>query len=220
MPPAEPFDLTVTRGEMAALLGLTIETVSRQLTALERDGIIRRNGCARHRAGRRRAAGECGWLRKVRKKPRAPIIATAIAQHRIRNGSNSTSMLASRPLTRPLAVAMAVFHEPRPAERRGAAGRPAASAPTAPGTTKKAPMKATRMPNGITISGLRKAKLSTPTKPRNIAAVAMCSTGGNSKLRSVQARGLRQRHDLLAGRAVRNGSRRRVMGGLLLLEPG
>ena len=42
--PAEAFELTLTRGEIAGLLGLTIETVSRQLTALERDGIIARDG--------------------------------------------------------------------------------------------------------------------------------------------------------------------------------
>ena len=42
--PAEAFDLPLTRGEMAGLLGLTIETVSRQLTALERNGAIIRDG--------------------------------------------------------------------------------------------------------------------------------------------------------------------------------
>ena len=42
--PAARFDLPLTRGEMAGMLGLTIETVSRQLTKLEQDGIIRRNG--------------------------------------------------------------------------------------------------------------------------------------------------------------------------------
>lgn len=42
--PAEAFDLPLTRGEIAGLLGLTIETVSRQLTALERDGAIIRDG--------------------------------------------------------------------------------------------------------------------------------------------------------------------------------
>jgi CRP/FNR family transcriptional regulator len=42
--PTASFDLMLTRGELASLLGLTIETVSRQLTQLERDGIIRRNG--------------------------------------------------------------------------------------------------------------------------------------------------------------------------------
>jgi CRP/FNR family transcriptional regulator len=42
--PAQSFDLMLTRGELASLLGLTIETVSRQLTQLERDAIIRRNG--------------------------------------------------------------------------------------------------------------------------------------------------------------------------------
>jgi CRP/FNR family transcriptional regulator len=36
------FDLVLTRGEIASLLGLTIETVSRQLTKLEKDGVIRR----------------------------------------------------------------------------------------------------------------------------------------------------------------------------------
>lgn len=41
---ADRFDLPLSRGEIAALLGITIETVSRQLSALERDGIIRRNG--------------------------------------------------------------------------------------------------------------------------------------------------------------------------------
>lgn len=42
--PARRFDLILTRGEMASLLGLTIETVSRQLSALERQGLIRRSG--------------------------------------------------------------------------------------------------------------------------------------------------------------------------------
>ena len=42
--PARSFDLVLTRGELASLLGLTIETVSRQLTGLERDGNISRNG--------------------------------------------------------------------------------------------------------------------------------------------------------------------------------
>jgi CRP/FNR family transcriptional regulator len=42
--PARAFDLVLTRGEIASLLGLTIETVSRQLTKLEKDGIIRRSG--------------------------------------------------------------------------------------------------------------------------------------------------------------------------------
>lgn len=37
-------DLVLTRGEMASLLGLTIETVSRQLGALEADGVIARVG--------------------------------------------------------------------------------------------------------------------------------------------------------------------------------
>lgn len=37
-------DLPLTRGEIATLLGLTIETVSRQLTALEADGVIAREG--------------------------------------------------------------------------------------------------------------------------------------------------------------------------------
>jgi CRP/FNR family transcriptional regulator len=42
--PARQFDLMMTRGEVASLLGLTIETVSRQLTRLEKDGVIRRSG--------------------------------------------------------------------------------------------------------------------------------------------------------------------------------
>jgi CRP/FNR family transcriptional regulator len=41
---AAQFELPLTRGEMAQLLGLTIETVSRTLTGLERDGTIRRDG--------------------------------------------------------------------------------------------------------------------------------------------------------------------------------
>jgi CRP/FNR family transcriptional regulator, anaerobic regulatory protein len=41
---ADAFDLPVTRGDMAQLLGLTIETVSRQLTALEAQGLIERRG--------------------------------------------------------------------------------------------------------------------------------------------------------------------------------
>ena len=42
--PAARFDLPLTRGEMAGMLGLTIETVSRAITALERGGAIRRKG--------------------------------------------------------------------------------------------------------------------------------------------------------------------------------
>jgi len=42
--PASRFDLPLTRGEIAALLGLTIETVSRSFTALEDDGLILRKG--------------------------------------------------------------------------------------------------------------------------------------------------------------------------------
>lgn len=42
--PATAFDLPLSRGELANLLGLTIETVSRSLTRLERDGAIRRTG--------------------------------------------------------------------------------------------------------------------------------------------------------------------------------
>lgn len=42
--PAADFDLPLTRGEMAALLGISIETVSRQLGALEEAGYITRHG--------------------------------------------------------------------------------------------------------------------------------------------------------------------------------
>ncbi len=42
--PAAQFDLPMTRGDMATMLGLTIETVSRQLTRLESDAIITRTG--------------------------------------------------------------------------------------------------------------------------------------------------------------------------------
>ena len=42
--PAPHFDLVLTRGEIASLLGLTIETVSRQLTALEKAGAMRKTG--------------------------------------------------------------------------------------------------------------------------------------------------------------------------------
>jgi CRP/FNR family transcriptional regulator len=41
---ARRFELLLTRGEVAGLLGLTIETVSRQLTKLEKDGLIQRRG--------------------------------------------------------------------------------------------------------------------------------------------------------------------------------
>lgn len=41
---ADRFDLPLSRGDMANMLGLTIETVSRQITSLERDGAIRREG--------------------------------------------------------------------------------------------------------------------------------------------------------------------------------
>lgn len=37
-------ELPLTRGEMASLLGLTIETVSRQLTQLEAEAVLRRIG--------------------------------------------------------------------------------------------------------------------------------------------------------------------------------
>ena len=42
--PAARFDLPLSRGEMAAMLGLTIETVSRQFGKLESRGAIRRHG--------------------------------------------------------------------------------------------------------------------------------------------------------------------------------
>lgn len=41
---SQRFDLPLTRGELAEMLGLTIETVSRTLTALERDGVVKRKG--------------------------------------------------------------------------------------------------------------------------------------------------------------------------------
>lgn len=41
---AREFDLPLTREEIASLLGTTIETVSRRLTELERDGTIERKG--------------------------------------------------------------------------------------------------------------------------------------------------------------------------------
>ncbi|MEP2737248.1 MAG: Crp/Fnr family transcriptional regulator [Erythrobacter sp.] len=42
--PTQSFELPLTRGEMGNLLGLTIETVSRKLGELERDGAILRKG--------------------------------------------------------------------------------------------------------------------------------------------------------------------------------
>jgi CRP/FNR family transcriptional regulator len=42
--PADHFELPLSRGDLAGMLGLTIETVSRQLTRLERDGAIKREG--------------------------------------------------------------------------------------------------------------------------------------------------------------------------------
>lgn len=41
---AGTFDLPLTRGEMAGVLGLTIETVSRQLGRFEKEGLIARSG--------------------------------------------------------------------------------------------------------------------------------------------------------------------------------
>lgn len=42
--PAQNFELPLSRGELAGMLGLTIETVSRSMTALEKEGAIRREG--------------------------------------------------------------------------------------------------------------------------------------------------------------------------------
>ncbi len=41
---ADSFMLPLSRSDMASVLGLTIETVSRQLTGLEKSGLIRREG--------------------------------------------------------------------------------------------------------------------------------------------------------------------------------
>lgn len=41
---ANSFDLPLTRGEMADMLGITIETVSRRLSSFERDGLVKRSG--------------------------------------------------------------------------------------------------------------------------------------------------------------------------------
>jgi CRP/FNR family transcriptional regulator len=41
---AREFDLPLTRGEIAGMLGLTIETVSRAITKFEREGMIQRRG--------------------------------------------------------------------------------------------------------------------------------------------------------------------------------
>jgi CRP/FNR family transcriptional regulator, anaerobic regulatory protein len=41
---ASEFDLILSREEMASLLGTTIESVSRRLTELEREGVIERKG--------------------------------------------------------------------------------------------------------------------------------------------------------------------------------
>jgi CRP/FNR family transcriptional regulator, anaerobic regulatory protein len=42
--PAKVFELPLSRSEMAGLLGLTIETVSRQLSRLEKQGTLKRQG--------------------------------------------------------------------------------------------------------------------------------------------------------------------------------
>lgn len=42
--PAQTFELPLTRGEMANMLGLTIETVSRKLSMFEKEGAIQRRG--------------------------------------------------------------------------------------------------------------------------------------------------------------------------------
>lgn len=42
--PVAEFDLPLKRGEISGLLGLTIETVSRQLSRLEASGLIKRHG--------------------------------------------------------------------------------------------------------------------------------------------------------------------------------
>ncbi|MHA6334197.1 Crp/Fnr family transcriptional regulator [Qipengyuania sp. CAU 1752] len=42
--PAGQFDLPLSRGEMAQMIGLTIETVSRRMSRFEKDGLIARNG--------------------------------------------------------------------------------------------------------------------------------------------------------------------------------
>ncbi len=42
--PARDFDLPLSRGEMAQMLGLTIETVSRRMTQVEKNGMIAKKG--------------------------------------------------------------------------------------------------------------------------------------------------------------------------------
>lgn len=57
--PADRFDLPLNRGDMAGMLGLTIETVSRQLTRLEKDKVIAREGARGIRLV------EAAWLGKL-----------------------------------------------------------------------------------------------------------------------------------------------------------
>ncbi|GAA4053257.1 Crp/Fnr family transcriptional regulator [Parerythrobacter jejuensis] len=42
--PAQKFDLPLSRGEMAQMLGLTIETVSRRMSKFEKDGLVAKKG--------------------------------------------------------------------------------------------------------------------------------------------------------------------------------
>ncbi len=56
---ATDFELPLSREEMASLIGTTIESVSRRLTELERDGVIERKGA---RGLVIRDAPELGWV--------------------------------------------------------------------------------------------------------------------------------------------------------------
>lgn len=148
---ARAFALPLTRGEMAGMLGITIETVSRRLSSFERDGLIRRTG-ARWRIGEKEFHTS------------AAIVTQAMAHRKISTGSISICAAASPALRRPVSVAMPWRRKRSHAS--AATGLPGFIRTQIVGTAKNIAMNTVQMASGTISPGADRPIAMTATKPR------------------------------------------------------